>query len=340
MVFETGREQEQAWGETLISSNHKSEQARQEALNWLIALQDEPDDRDTSARFDAWLKESVENAQAWAEAQHVWTALGDARDKAVNKSSRIKPRAAREKRFHKVRFAAFAVITAAICLVLLLQPAINIWLHADYQTATAETRQIRLEDGSNVYLGADSAIDIAFTAQGRNVALLSGEAYFEVEPDQARPFMVDANGVETRVLGTGFNVSMTNDGVAVAVNHGRVSVAAPQMTASVEKPLEAGDWVRVGFHGQIERGKDAPELAGGWRNGILVVKNQRVGDVIDDIRRHYKGTILIADRTIAAQHVTGVYDLKNPADALLAVVQAHGAQIRHIGPWIMLVSRP
>lgn len=220
--------------------------------------------------------------------------------------------------------------------MLFFQPAIAIWFSADHATGVAETREIRLEDGSVAWLGADSAISIAYDGGARQVTLLSGEAYFEVEPDAARPFRVLADGVETTVLGTAFDVRADPDAVSVAVNRGRVAVAAAGGDAGA--PLEAGDWVRVAPSGRTEHGRAEPDMAGGWRSGLLAVQDRPVAEVAGILARYQGGRILVAGGDLAGRRVTGIYDLNAPLDALQAMAESHGAQVRRISPWLTVVS--
>ena len=335
-----------ASGVSLIRSDDEKEKATEEALHWLIALQEDPDDPGVLERLDTWVSSKPQNQQAWAEAQRVWNAIGETQSVSASSPFAKTPfvRQSQERRGSSwrprpLRVAASVAGVASICLaVLFIRPAIDIWLHADYSTHIAETREIRLEDGSIAYLGADRAIDVAFEPGLRRLRLLSGEAYFEVEPDPQRPFQVAAGPLDATVLGTAFDVRMMSDGVSVAVNHGRVAVAAHDVRQELDAPLEAGDWVRVDRDGDVERGNDAPDLAGGWRSGMLVVKDRPVAEVIDEIRRHYRGSIVLADGALGKKRVTGVYNLGKPLDALYAVAQAHGARVRQISPWIVLVS--
>ncbi|WP_203426942.1 FecR family protein [Sinorhizobium sp. BG8] len=343
--------QVESFGSNRITSSDENEKASQEALHWLIALREEPDDPHLRTRFDAWLARNPGNGRAWDEAQQLWALLGSA-ESAVPASERqavggITGRGQRASRgslqVHRrgrgmgLRLAAAGLCT--LCLVFAFLPAISIWLNADHATATAETRTIHLDDGSTVYLGASSAVDVAFDPAQRKVTLLEGEAYFEVEPDPDRPFKVRAANVETTVLGTAFDVDLTDESVAVAVNHGSVAVSTQAGKSPSDASLGAGDWVRVDREGQVERGKDAPDLAGGWRSGMLVVRDRSISSVIDEIGRHYRGSILIADSTLARQRITGVYDLRNPADAVSAIAQTYGARVRQISPWIMVISQ-
>ncbi|MCT4495280.1 FecR family protein [Bosea minatitlanensis] len=324
---------------------------KREALQWLIARQEDADDPDVKARFRAWLARDPRNAEAWTEAQHLWGVLGEARAPAGRPVETAQPSRSRfpqgrtarspvsaRRRLRSGRLVVAAAGLVAGCLAVMFQPAIDVWLRADYSTGIAEIREIRLDDGSIAVLGAGSALDVAYEPKRRYVRLLSGEAYFEVKPDATRPFQVAAGEVDSTVLGTAFDVRLGSDAVSVAVNHGRVAVASPVAAAALAAPLGAGDWVRVASDGAVQRGKDLPELVGGWRSGMLAVRDRAIADVVEEIGRHYRGKILLAGGEIASKRVTGVYDLRRPADALQAIAQAHGARLHRVGPWLLVLS--
>lgn len=89
------------------------------------------------------------------------------------------------------------------------------------------TKKIRLEDGTTVHLekGSRLSFPVHFETKRREV-VLSGEAFFEVTENPAKPFYVYSNELITRVLGTSFRISALEDGkqVMVKVQTGRVSV--------------------------------------------------------------------------------------------------------------------
>ena len=81
----------------------------------------------------------------------------------------------------------------------------------EYNTIVVPRRgeyRLVLADGSKVYLNSESELrfPVVFTGGERRV-YLSGEAFFEVAPDAEKPFIVEANDVDVRVLGTRFNVN-------------------------------------------------------------------------------------------------------------------------------------
>lgn len=137
---------------------------------------------------------------------------------------------------------------AAVFVVIL---SISIFLLKDQITATtqitvvekpeliekvAERGQkltVRLPDGSKVKLNADSRISYSsnFGVETR-VLKLTGEAFFEVQRDETRPFKIFSGDLEVEVLGTSFNVNAYPDQQAarVAVRSGKVSVSNSEKT--------------------------------------------------------------------------------------------------------------
>lgn len=89
---------------------------------------------------------------------------------------------------------------------------------------------LRLADGSSIFLKPGSSIRVPdrFAADSRKIEL-QGEAFFEVEPDQSRPFFVYAGQTVTKVLGTSFGVSapVGSGRAVVGVRTGKVSVSLP-----------------------------------------------------------------------------------------------------------------
>lgn len=76
-------------------------------------------------------------------------------------------------------------------------------------TANGQTYQIRLPDGSKVWLNAGSSLTYSPTLLqgGKRLVKLRGEAYFEVVKDKLKPFVVQTSLQETEVLGTLFNIN-------------------------------------------------------------------------------------------------------------------------------------
>ncbi len=96
---------------------------------------------------------------------------------------------------------------------------------------------VRFPDGSTAQLGKNSRLSYSKSFSGRQrEVFLSGEAFFKVTKDPARPFLVYANELVTKVLGTSFGVKAFDKGqeVQVSVRTGRVSVYEHQATGHAD----------------------------------------------------------------------------------------------------------
>jgi transmembrane sensor len=121
-------------------------------------------------------------------------------------------------------------------------------------TSKGETYQVRLPDGTRVWLNAASSLTYAssLTVAGKRNVELNGEAYFEVAKDKTHPFVVQTKGQEVEVLGTHFNVSSYDNALATQTTllEGSVRVSAGTDAAAVLKPgqqsvLRDGDRIQV-----------------------------------------------------------------------------------------------
>ena len=87
---------------------------------------------------------------------------------------------------------------------------------------------IKLQDGSSVYLNAESSVSYPADFNTNRTIELTGEAFFEVAKGHSSPFKVRADGIETVALGTSFNVKFYEEfPLEIVLATGKVSVANP-----------------------------------------------------------------------------------------------------------------
>ena len=329
-----------------MASAPESAEARasREASAWLIELQEDPDDPMVRRRLGEWIAASSTNARAWTSVQALsrlargmapelsaeWRPALDQVRSAESLRGKLEAPRSPTRRW---RIGAAALALAA-CLAFIAGPGLLIRLQADVQTETAESRVLGLPDGSQVTIAAGSAVAIDMAGKDRKVTLLNGEAFFQVTPDPSRPFRVVAGDVETSVVGTSFNVRRDAEGVAVSVEEGRVAVSA----ASKSELLGTGDAVWMSWRGEALRSNVPPQLVATWRQGQLILHDRPIGEAVNQLRRYYDGAIVVAGRALSARSVTGAYNLHDPEDALRGMARAHGAKVRRISPWLIVMS--
>ncbi|MQB10389.1 FecR family protein [Agrobacterium sp. ICMP 6402] len=319
-------------------SNGKAE----EAAEWLLRLQAGAVEPRLKAEFDRWLALSPANRLAWERTCKTWRNLGLVEPEFKNlweDAPHLPEKAAKpvsRRRWSGRHYAGAAMAAAALCLAVLFVPASLVRIKADYQTSTAESRTIILDDGSRVQLAAASALSTDFTNGRRTVKVLKGEAFFDVAPDTTRPFIVEAKNVTVQVLGTAFDVDLTDGVTQVALAHG--SVEASFRNAPPTR-LVPGEMLIVDASGAIRKENVSVEDIGGWRNGELYVVDATIGSVVEQIQRYHPAWLTMADKTLAGQRVTGFYDLRDPDRALEALVEPYRGKVHAIGDSARIITR-
>ena len=176
------------------------------------------------------------------------------------------------------------------------------------ETQAGENRDVPLEDGSIVSVGARSVLWATLSRDAREVTLERGEAFFRVAKDPSRPFTVKVGNTTVAAVGTAFNIRRLRERVVVAVADGIVKVDPPAARGASPSPAQ----LRVGQQLSINTtdGSSSMQLvdAGGiaaWREGMLQYQDEPLPSVIADVTRYSKYSIVIADPAVAELRVTG-----------------------------------
>lgn len=232
------------------------------------------------------------------------------------------------------RLAAAAAVLLALGSAWSERDAGVTWL-ADHSTGKGEVRILRLVDGSEVELDAQSAIDVAYDSRERRVRLLEGSAIFRAARAgrETRPFVVESAGGSTRALGTRFLVSRNDDGsVQVGVLEHRVAVAlAHPRTGTVgRRELGEGESLRYSAEGGVEAplGGRLDDLTS-WRRGLLVFDEQPLGEVVARLNRYRPGHLLVAPGALAQRRVSGVFRVADLEASLQSISDELG--VRSLG---------
>lgn len=295
-----------------------SARSLEDAGQWLLDLQDHPERFEA---FDRWLHSDEEHFEAWAQVNRAWESL----DHHTPTTRQQWPHPARRR---LPILAAACVGATAVAAALLFNPG---W-RTDYSTATAQTREVTLSDGSRLTLAPRSAVNVAFNDAVRQVTLVRGEVFFEVAHDSQKPFEVRSDDSVIRVLGTAFDVARHDNGLAVEVRDGTVGV-------NTRYRLGAGQrlWIERNS-GVATRSNMAASEVAGWIKGAQFFENASVAQVVEQLERYQRGWIVIQDPALANRRVTGLYDMRDTQRALRALVAPIGAEVRQYSAWLTVIS--
>ncbi len=164
-------------------------------------------------------------------------------------------------------------------------------------TAPGSDYEVILSDGSHVWLNAASSFRFpaSFSGKQRTVEL-AGEAWFDVQHAQQIPFLVHSGAFTTSVLGTAFDIKAYpgQHQLQVDVQRGKVQVqAGSKLLATLEK----GYQLKVIADTIIRQHKIDTNKVSSWKRGELRYEEETLENMVADLQRVYKDSIVIKTMT-------------------------------------------
>lgn len=206
-------------------------------------------------------------------------------------------------------------VAAAIIPILLLSYSViylgnragifNETEYAEITTKRGEQLQVILQDGTIVYLNAESSLNYPkqFGLFSRNVKL-SGEGYFIVAKDKSRPFSVDLNSLEVEVTGTQFNVkSYPEDScIWVALDEGAVNLLSRKMKYAMV-PGETAQYNKLSGECSVNKSVEIQNFSS-WKNKELAFNLTPLSEIIKTIERQYNISIIVQSPDLLTNRFT------------------------------------
>lgn len=171
-----------------------------------------------------------------------------------------------------------------------------------YTTGAGKRTALALGDGTEISLNSESRLQLpANYGASYKTVQLEGHAYFRVVSQQNSPYVVIAEGVNTRVLGTEFSVkAYKNSETRVSVMSGRVSVNDTIVSANQYAYLDSIG--RIMVRNKIDKVNDFAFVS-----GKLVLNDVKLRDAVDDMNRWYGTDIRFSDIDIENYHIRGSF---------------------------------
>ena len=278
----TNKEDSEKW-EQWLEGNPVNQQEAKEAINTI-----------NSMSFKNKGFNQVEKAAIWDEI------------KQVTVESETEPK---NNQLTKGFFSSYFMKVAAVLIPFILGAGLYLYYYGSSLDEGVITEKIvkeiprgqkltvYLSDGSMVKLNSESKISYVqpFDEDHRTV-VLEGEAFFEVTHNPDRPFKVIAKGIETKVLGTSFNISAYADEnhVDVSVVTGRVSVEKIPPTdkggTNTKEPIVLTPSQQMSYFEHTEESVVTTFNAKktlSWKNGTLYFNNATMEEFVEELERWY-----------------------------------------------------
>jgi transmembrane sensor len=179
-----------------------------------------------------------------------------------------------------------------------------------YFMAQEVRRQVLLPDHSQVQLNQRSDLVYLSFRDKRQVLLRNGEAFFDVQHDLEKPFVIRADNANIRVTGTHFNVWTGQELTTVTVTQG--SVLASRNEGSDDNNqgtvLTAGMQAAFGPDRMLQLARIDPSRAAAWRNGKLMLDDVSLREALSLINRYLDVPLKLANSEVGDLRLGGTYE--------------------------------
>ncbi len=230
--------------------------------------------------------------------------------------------------FKKFNYLQFFQKAAAVLLLAVLFS--SVYIYYDKATGSSERNgrrvivqeistifgmrsKFQLSDGTLVNLNSGSKLifPTEFTDKTRNVELV-GEAFFEVTPNPAKPFIVKTSEINVKVLGTAFDLQAypgTNK-ISATLVHGKIVLERELIGISKQlaelKPSDRAVFKTDEKVINISAEEDLDKFIA-WKDGKLVFFNDPIENVAEKLGNWYNVTVKISNNELKKYRFTATF---------------------------------
>lgn len=208
-------------------------------------------------------------------------------------------------------------------------------------TARGEQAQLKLPDGTLVYLNAASSLKYPTSFKGLKTreATLSGEAYFRVAKDKKHPFIVNSSEQQVEVLGTHFNINAYGDEgkhtTKTTLEEGSVKVRS----ALNQRIISPGEQAVVSRN-TIQVSKADLEEVLAWKNGYFRFQNEKITSIMLKLSRWYDIEVAYVGKPSEETFTGTVSRDKNIMQALKILENTNGVKFKIQGRRVTVIQQP
>jgi transmembrane sensor len=305
---------------------------------------------DEIKKINLWLAESKDNQRYYEHFDLIWrqskvlAAQSEVNEEAawIRFQARTNQREGEKKVIPLIKSRVTYVLRVAAAILVLIGAG---WFAYLYKIKSADIEQVVLKsdhlpractlpDGSVITLNANSSISypVQFVSATRPVTL-TGEAFFQVTPDKEKPFIITANNVIVRVVGTSFNVKTSVEKTEVIVETGIVEVARERRKVTL-KPEQKVIIKKDETDFLKEKSEDA--FYNYYRTGKLVCDNTPLSRLVEILNEIYGADIVIASDSLKQLPINTTFDSHSLETTLSVIGETLNIKVIRTGKQIIL----
>lgn len=184
-----------------------------------------------------------------------------------------------------------------------------------------QVKEIVLADGSKVWLNSDSQLKYPshFNGDTREV-YLRGEAYFSITKNKQKPFIVNSDLMDIKVLGTEFNLSCYEESqkVEATLYEGKIAYKTNNNKGILEPGFQA---VLDKKSNKVEVRKVIVSQYTSWKEGIYLFDGINIEELAIKISRWYNVEVIIKDDSVKKMEFTGAIEKNKSVEFIIELLE-------------------
>lgn len=231
----------------------------------------------------------------------------------------------RKQKIRRIFLSVAAIVIPVLMLAGLyveLNSRVDLFSSAEYDeifVPKGEQLQFMFQDGSRVYLNSESRLRYPrkFGMSERKVEL-EGEGFFEIAKKKNRPFIVDLNAINIKVLGTTFDAKAYPEDaeIQVSLESGTVELNGPTFQTFAIQPGDRAFYNKKSGRCRVERPIDI-KSSSVWKENMLIFTDTPLADVISTLMRTFNVTFEVENDVVLKYN----YTLRTSNKDLLLVIK-------------------
>lgn len=229
----------------------------------------------------------------------------------------------------KLRFVNLIISgQAAAILFLVIYMAFSLYSNnnnSESYTLVSEkgsVSHVTLDDGTTFWLNTSSLAKVTENGKKEIIVSLSGEAYFEVEHNPDRVFIVEVGDYRIKDIGTSFNIKAYPDKSKITVSMFDGLAVFENSNKEPIRSLHAGEEIQVDLlSGKMTLTKSDYQADIDWKEGKFVFEEVTFLEIIKEFEEWYDVEFMIKNEELKNLVFTGILKRKSSIENLVHILK-------------------
>src|SRR5690606_15870049 len=211
-----------------------------------------------------------------------------------------------------------------------------------YTTVNGESKTIQLPDEYIIQLNSNSTLTWSqnWEKEAERMVNIEGKAFLDVQNMIGLALLVNTDDITVYVTGTQFNVNSRRQKTMIYLDEGKVNVVLKERPDEKYAMEPGEELVYQASLGQVEQKKvEAPEEISGWKEGVLVFREEPLMDVLESVSDIYGKEFVTKDSALLHRNITTTIPLTNWEVSLTAIQLAMRLEVEVKNDTIHIFNR-